>query len=128
MTLTTSDVQADAKRIEKLIRDMGRAPRGSKWDRLYAEQLSLSTKLAKEFGKRHGWKLSERYFVLDQLARRSNTEPDEDDLPLCHSLTEVLDHPYYYRVKGRPAAIAAHLYNVELDEIADFADANRVAF
>jgi hypothetical protein len=67
--------------------------------------------LAEEFGHRHDWNLSRRWFGWGQLARRSvmRTRQEEwDSTPQPH---EVADHCYYFRKDKRPAALAVHLYN-----------------
>ena len=73
-------------------------------------KFELKIALAREFGRRNGWKLSDRCFVWGQLARGSNQKTRQEErggLLLAH---EAADHRYFYRKDGRPAALAAHLY------------------
>jgi hypothetical protein len=65
-------------------------------------------RLAEEFGRRHGWRLSDSCFTLYQLGRRLSKY---DHLIDTFSLT---DHPFFYRETTkpyRPAALAVHLYD-----------------
>jgi len=64
---------------------------------------------ARAFGAARGWKLSPRPFSVETLAQRKCSGSDDGLLPRGG----FWDHPYFYRVGRRAAAVAAHLYDGE---------------
>jgi hypothetical protein len=74
---------------------------GSQRERLQAEISTLTRQAAVEFGRMRGWVLARHPFTLAELAGQADR----------HVPRSVCDHPFYYRdQRGRPAAIAVHLY------------------
>jgi hypothetical protein len=63
---------------------------------------------ARAFGAARGWKLSRRPFAVETLAQRKCRGEDDGLLP-----RSAWDHPYFYRIGRRAAAVAAHLYDGE---------------
>jgi hypothetical protein len=85
----------------------------AEWQRLHGRQEELKQTIAVEFGHRRGWKLSRKVFSLSQLlARRPGRTPTD----YGEGLPGVMDHPYYYRLGRRPAAIACHIYDWNVNE------------
>jgi len=67
---------------------------------------------AKAFGDYFGWKLSDKPFGVDVLARNGVWSTD---YWLRGASFEHIDHAYYYRKNRRAVAIACHLYHVPED-------------
>jgi|SRR5688572_14524345 len=89
--------------IEYLINQSERSDRESKRAVLRGQIRDLTRRTAAEFGRGYGWRLTALPFTLAELAGVS------DDIPASRA---IFDHPYFYRdSRGRPVAIAVHLYD-----------------
>lgn len=74
---------------------------------------AIDQALAQQFGTEHGWTLSPSDFSLCMLAEGSpQPRRSIEDTDVDASRFDDLDHPYFYRRFRRPAAIAAHLYDL----------------
>jgi hypothetical protein len=83
-----------------------------RWEMLgiQSEIEELNRRLAVDFGRRHGWTVSRRPFMIrtlaqggvhDRFAFAGGYDPD-----FC-------DHPYWYRAGRRAKAVVAHLYDAK---------------
>jgi hypothetical protein len=69
---------------------------------------ALQHHLAVEFGRIHGWTPARHDFTLECLAWRGLHSGSRHWLA---GNSDTLDHPFFYRLGRRAAAIAAHLYD-----------------
>src|SRR5206468_2375896 len=68
----------------------------------------LTRKAAMQFGRQHGWTLTNRPFTLEELAGQSRERVSAQG----KYSKRIFDHPSFYRdYQGRPAAIVVHLYD-----------------
>jgi hypothetical protein len=70
----------------------------------------LQQRLAVDFGRMHGWRLSDQPFTAETLARGGVHDGSSErryDPTFC-------DHPYWYRSSRHARAIAAHLYDIDI--------------
>ena len=89
--------------IEFLTRQSEACRKDSKRTVIYKRIKDLTGKAAAEFGRLRHWRLTGEPFTVGALAGL----PAEVQVP-----RRFLDHPYYYRDwRGRPVAIAVHLYD-----------------
>jgi hypothetical protein len=85
---------------------------------LWCQLREVQRSIAAAFGARRGWRLAERGFDADALARRAVSGPGVNP----HGAGSVMspwDHPYHYRETVRPyraAAVAAHPYGLDFGE------------
>jgi hypothetical protein len=77
------------------------------------EQQRKQRHLAWRFGELTGWRLSDRQFSLWALAHRKVHAGGSRDFEkqYLQGNTATLDHADFFRLEGRAAAIAAHLYS-----------------
>ncbi len=75
------------------------------------EKRILKYRLASDFGKIHGWRLTNRVFTPKVLARGGVWDRHCYD---AHSLwpREFTDHPYFYRSSNRAIGLVSHPYGV----------------
>jgi hypothetical protein len=93
--------------IKELIKE-GQAVDERRLDRRHRQDkiARLQREAAEAFGRKHGWKIASRCFTLQQLAGRR-----KDRRSWRPGKFSITAHATFYRdVQGRPAAIAAHLY------------------
>lgn len=70
----------------------------------------LMQRMAKQFGRRHGLYLASRCFTLEQLAARTRSKTVRSRIE--RGAFNITAHAFFYCDRsGRPAAIAAHLYD-----------------
>jgi hypothetical protein len=78
------------------------------WQRraLWEAERAHQREAARAFGAARGWALSDSAFGVETLARGGCSGAGDGLLP-----RGAWDHPYFYRVGRRAAAVAAHLYD-----------------
>jgi hypothetical protein len=78
---------------------------------------AMQCAMALLFGDSRRWHLTEMRFGLFSLARGQDCDGIGDEwlgkYGFEGEILDCFDHPYWYRRKGRPAAIVAHLYHGE---------------
>lgn len=112
MVNTLRDEMREADRVAT---SLPRAARHQHYRQLEDRQRIIMRRLAVEFGRRHGWQLSDSAFAILTLrlgkARAGQYRRNCDEtIPGGHD-GRLMDHPYYYRKDGKAAAVAAHLYD-----------------
>ncbi|CAK0750210.1 hypothetical protein CCP1ISM_3760002 [Azospirillaceae bacterium] len=75
------------------------------------ERRILKYRLASEFGKRHGWRLTNRDFTPMVLARGGVWDRHCGDAR-SHWPREFTDHPFFYRSGNRASALVSHPYGM----------------
>lgn len=109
MSLTHLQTETLVDELLTIIADRSKDRRLS--SRPFYRSIEIKLELAREFGRRNGWRLSKHWFTWGQLARGSHCRTRQDcfdGLPNPHA---AADHRYFFRRDRRPAALVVHLYN-----------------
>jgi hypothetical protein len=100
--------------------------RDEAWQANYDRMNLLKEVLAKRFATLHNWKYTKKSFsLLDLGARPTGDDGDADFDPSAATGriydASLLDHPYFFTDRtGRAAAIAAHLYDYDEEDAAEY--------
>jgi hypothetical protein len=71
----------------------------------------IQDRLAQDFGKLHGWKLTDKEFTAKVLAEHK-MHGGRDDWGGDRRWPSFVNHPFFYRLNRRAVAVVAHDYNM----------------